>query len=184
MALETNIFRQLECERAFIETVGNYFRSTPSELGVILSCSIVIDEERLRYAFNEYEQDIKRFALFLQSGDPDHHKRAGSLLHALYVSKPIVSLDFKPKLDDVDTLFTPLGVTYGDAEGELSFGHFYQEYHNEFTAFSMAYDVWRQFVENPKEINFEYVHTVCVYLRNNGNLSVESLFILFKSLAA
>ena len=183
MALELNIFRELEDEGNFVARVGDYFRSAPSELGGIISCAIEVDDERLRYAFNEYEQDIKRFAIFLQSGDPDHHKRAGSLLHALYVSKPIVAVEFDPKLVDVDTLSTPLGITYGDAEGELSFGHFFDEYYNEFTAFSLAYAVWRQFVAEPTDIDFEYVHTVCVYLRNNGNLSVESLFILFKSLA-
>jgi len=29
---------------------------------------------------------------------------------------------------------------------------------------------------------FDYLVTVCTYLANNGNLSVESLFMVFKSL--
>ncbi len=179
--MTTNVFRDLEDEAYFIKRVGEHFCSAPSQLSPLLDCVISVDENRLKFAFDEYTQGIARFSLFLQSGDPDHFKRAGALLHALYLSEPIVSVKFSQELAAVDTLMTDLGISYGDAEGSLSFAHFYDEYHNEFTAFSLAYDICRQY-SDLQFIDFNYVHTVCVYLKNNGNLSVESLFIMFKSL--
>lgn len=180
--MTNNVFRNLENDEAyFVGLVGNHFRTAPAQLAPVLECEVVVDDDRLQYAYNEYRQDISRFSLFLQSGDPDHYKRAGALLHALYLSEPIISVEFSPELENFDTLSTPLGITYGDAEGALSFGHFYDEYHNEFTAFSLAYDICRQYGE-VHAIDFDYVHTVCAYLKNNGNLSVESLFMVFKSL--
>src|SRR5690606_22028087 len=140
-----NIFRALEDETYFVEKVGAHFRSVPNELNPVLQCQVEVDDARLKFAHNEYTQGVNRFSMFLQSGDPDHYKRAGALLHALYLSEPIVSVTFDPQLEDVDTLSQPLGVSYGDAEGALSFGHFYHEYHNEFTAFSLAFDSCRQF---------------------------------------
>lgn len=179
-----NIFRKLEEDAEFfIEFVGNHLCKAPAALEPILSCSVSLDMDRLAYAHDQYTQGVRKFALYLQSGDPDHFKRSGSLLHAIYTSKPIDDVTFDPELDAVDTVSTPLGVTYGEAEGALSFGHFFQEYHNEFLGFQLGFDICRQFVEgDPRAIDFEYVHTVCTYLKNNGNLSVESLFMIYKSL--
>ena len=159
------IFRDLEQNEAFfIEHVGSFLALAPGELEPILSCQVAVDKDRLSYAWAEYVQGVRRFSMYLQSGDPDHYKRAGALAHALYLSQPIVSVDFDPALDDADTLCTGLGVTYGDAEGALGFGHFFGEYHNEFIAFALAYDTCRQYEEEPTAIDFPYVHTVCTYL--------------------
>lgn len=177
-----NIFRELEGNSKFVEYVGSYLGSAPSDLNPVLACAITVDPRRLSFGHAEYVQGVERFSLYLQSGDPDHYKRAGALLHALYLSQPIVSVDFDPPLDEVDTLCTGVGVSYGEAENALSFGHFFREFHNEFAAFALAYDVCRQYEPNPREIDFDYLQTVCTYLKNNGNLSVESLFMIFKSL--
>lgn len=178
-----NIFREIEESENFVHLVGEHLRTAPGQLDPILECEVQVDDERLAFAYDQYVQGIRKFALYLQSGDPDHFKRAGALLHAIYTSCPIAKVEFNPELDCVDTIATPLGVTYGEAEGALSFGHFFEEYHNEFMGFQLAFDICRQYVEGePRAIDFEYVHTVCTYLKNNGNLSVESLFMIYKSL--
>ena len=177
-----NIFRDLMDATTFETFVGDYFRSTPTELGEFVSCTLEIDASRLAYAHTEYTQNISKFALYLDSKDPDHYKRAGALLHALYLSNPITSVVFTPELDEVDALSTPLGVSYTDVDKELTFGCFYRDYHNEFTSFALCYDICRQYEENPREITQDYLRTVCTYLFNNRSLSVESLFMLFKSL--
>lgn len=178
-----NVFRKLEeDEEFFVDYVGSYLASAPTDLAPVLTCKIGVAEDRLRYAYAEYVQGVKLFSIYLQSGDPDHYKRSGALLHALYLSRPIVTVEFDPDLENADTLCTELGVTYGDAEGSLSFGHFFNEFHNEFMAFGLAYDTCRQYEEQPTNLDFPYVHTMCTYLSNNGNLSVESLFMILKSL--
>jgi hypothetical protein len=180
--LTSNIFRELEELGTFVSVVGDYFRCAPGQLDAVLSCEITVDDQRLSYAHGEYIQGIQLFSLLLQSGDPDHYKRAGALLHALYLSKPITEIGFDPPLDQVDTLITPIGVSYGSAENALSFGHFFRDYPNEFMGFSLAYNYCHQYESDPRIIDFNYLHTVCNYLKNNGNLSVESLFMVFKSL--
>lgn len=177
-----NIFRDLEDATVFSDLVGKYFEETPADLGEFIDCNVDIDYSRLEYAHTEYTQNISKFALFLDSKDPDHYKRAGALLHALYLSKPITAVVFSPDLDEVDTLATDVGVTYTQINGELTFGEFYRDYHNEFTAFALCYDVCCQYEDSPREFSKDYLRTVCTYLYNNRNLSVESLFMLFKSL--
>ena len=179
-----NIFRQLEASEAFFtEFVGSHFSAAPNELQELIGCSVTIDKERLAYAFDQYIQGIKRFAVILESGDPDHFKRAGALLHAIYSSLPISGVLFDPELDDVDTLVTSIGFNYRDGEDALFFARFFNEYHNEFLGFQLAFEICRMYVPGtPRSIDFEYVQTVCVDLKNDGNLSVESLFMIFKSL--
>ena len=178
-----NTFRDLENREFFVKHVGDYLSFTPFELAPVLSCQVTVDPDRLIFAHDEYTQNVRRFALYLQSGDPDHYKRGGALLHALYMSQPIVEVCFNPELEDVDTLITEPGVTYGDAENALTFGHFYDDYHNEFSAFGLAFDTCRQYEQNSKVLgSFDYVQTVCTYLKNNGNLSVESMYMVLKSL--
>ena len=162
--------------------VGEYFSSAPSELGEFLDCTPELDKSRLAYAHTEYTQNISKFALYLDSKDPDHYKRAGALLHALYLSKPITSIVFRPEMDEVDVLSTPLGVVFADINKEMTFAAFYRDYHNEFTSFALCYDICCQYEEDPRSFTQDYLKTVCTYLYNNRNLSVESLFMLFKSL--
>jgi hypothetical protein len=179
-----NIFRQLEESEAFFtEFVGNHFSAAPDELQSLAKCSVTIDQARLSYAYDQYIQGIGRFAVILESGDPDHFKRAGALLHAIYSSQPITGICFDPELEDIDTNSTPIGITYHDAEDALFFARFFNEYHNEFLGFQLAFEICRMYVPGtPQTVDFEYVYTVCVYLKNDGNLSVESLFMIFKSL--
>jgi hypothetical protein len=144
--------------------------------------TIEIDDARLDYAHNAYVQGVQRFSVVLESGDPDHYKRAGALLNALYLSRPIVSARPTEDIESVDTICTPIGVSYHDSELGLAFAQLYSDHHNELTAFALSYDCCRLYEDSPTEIDLEYVKTACVYLQNNGNLSVESLFMLFKSL--
>lgn len=181
-------FRLLDDRATFISYVKDYFLLPRSELQQFIGCDIEIDDSRLEYASKEYQQNIARFCLYLETKtpdhakDPDHYKRAGALLHALYLSRPIVATVFAPPLDEVDTLSTPIGVTHNDVDKELSFAQFYRDFANEFTSFALAYDICRQYEVSPRAIDWDYVRTVCTYLYNNRNLSVESLFMLFKSL--
>ena len=181
-------FRLLDKPAEFVSYVRDYFLSPREELKDFISCDIVVDNSRLEYAAREYAQNVARFSLYLEKKtpddkkDPDHYKRAGALLHALYLSEPITSIKFSPEIDEVDALTTPIGVTFADVDKEVTFAQFYRDYANEFTSFALAYDVCRQYEDTPTDIDKDYLRTVCTYLSNNRSLSVESLFMLFKSL--
>lgn len=176
------MFKLLDDEEAFKQFVGDFYRRSPSELGTLINCTFEVDDARLALAYQTYMLAIDTFGVLLASENPDHHKRAGALLHALYKTKPIINLSFDPELNDVDTISTPLGVTYSEAENELSFAAFYAEYHNEMTAFFLAFGCCSMYEPEARGYSMPYLHDVCMYLKNNEELSFESLFMLFKSL--
>ncbi|WP_294195456.1 hypothetical protein [uncultured Sphingomonas sp.] len=176
------VFSELEEKSAFQEQVTRYFESVPSEISELLECDVVIDHDLVEYAHTAYTQGVDKFSLLLKSKDPDHFKRAGALLHALYTSKIISSVDYGVSSDEVEAGMGPVHVHIGDIQTSLPFKAFYDEYHNELVAFIMAYQYCAAYEPSPRPYDFDYLQTVCVYLKKNANLSVESFFILFKSL--
>lgn len=176
-----NILRKLEEEDFFVQHVSKHYNST-EDYGDLLSCEVTVDEERLKWAHQDYLQGVREFSIRLDSGDPDHYKRCGALLRALYKIKPIVSVAFDPLIEDFDTLSTPVGVSYSDAQYQISLGRFYDVYHNELTAFSFAYNVCCMYEHEPTTISDAYIHTMCAYLSSSDNLSADSLYMIFKSL--
>lgn len=179
--MAANILKELEDEGYFIKRVGDHFRNT-DDYGGLLECSIKVDDARLTWAHTEYLQSINEFSLRLTSGDPDHYKRTGALLRALYKIKPIVEVTFEPDLGEFDSLFAPVGFTHNDAEYALSLGRMFDLFANEMHAFSFAYNVCATYEQNPTPVNDEYLHTICAYLKGNDNLSADSLYMIFKSL--
>lgn len=176
-----NILRDLEDEEFFVNFVRTHYEST-SDYGNLLSCTVTVDEDRVKWAHKEYQQGVDEFKIRLDSGDPDHYKRCGALLRALYRIKPIVAVDFTPELEEFDTLFTPLGVSHSESEYALSMGRTFSVFHNELTAFALAYNVCAMYENKPSEINADYIHTMCVHLASSDNLSGDSLYMIFKSL--
>jgi hypothetical protein len=174
------LFVDLEDQYRFIEFVGEQLSSAPAEIRAVMRCTNKCDAARIAYAASEYQQNINKFAVLLHSKNPDHYKRAGSLLHALYQSKPIEEVVWESTPEELEAGYTR--VTLGDAEHVLPFATFYEEFHNEMMAFDIAYRCCASYEENPPEYDFDYLHNVCRYLKSNDNLSVDSLFMLFKSL--
>lgn len=164
-----------------MDRVGSHFKST-EDYGDLLACTITVDDERLKWAHKEYQQGVREFSIRLASGDPDHYKRCGALLRALYRIKPITAVEFDPPLEEFDSLFTPIGVSHADAEYALSLGRTFSLYHNELTAFGYAYNICAMYEPNPVRISGKYIHTMCAYLLSNDNLSADSLYMIFKSL--
>lgn len=147
-------------------------------------CKTEVDHDRIDYAHREYCQSVGRFSVLLHSKNPDHYKRAGSLLHALYQTDIITSVDFGVgkfgTADDLESGFTR--VSYGDAQYVLKFVDFFREFHNQVLAFELAYRCCCKYEESPVLYNFDYLHNVCRYLKVNNNLNVDTCFMLFKSL--
>jgi hypothetical protein len=175
-------FSELDDETVFRSKVKSYFESVPNEISDLLECTVEVDDDRVEYAYNAYIQGVERFTLLLKSKDPDHYKRAGALLHALYTSKVITDVGYGVDAEDVECGLGPVHVHHGDIATSLPFKSFYDEFHNEMVAFFMAYRYCAAYDPEPRVFDFDYLQTVCVYLKKNGNLSVESFFILFKSL--
>lgn len=175
------LFSQLDDDAGFKSFVEENFTEAPKEITSVVRCANVIDRDRLEFAANEYSQNIGKFALLLNSENPDHYKRAGSLLHALYQSKPIISVHWESTPEELESGFTRVNV--GDATHVLPFAKFYQEFYNEMMAFDLSFRCCASYeLSTPPKYDYDYLHNVCRYLKSNDNLSVDSLFMLFKSL--
>jgi hypothetical protein len=174
------IFDRLDDTEYFVDFITKRITDAPLELSSVMFVRNVYDIERLSYAADEYRQNINKFAVLLHSRNPDHYKRAGSLLHALYQSQPIVSVECESSVEELEAGYTR--VNFGDAQHILPFAKFYNEYANEVMSFDIAYRCCASYESKPPSYDFDYLHNVCRYLNLNKNLSVDSLFLLFKSL--
>lgn len=174
------LFVELEDRDTFITFMNEQLGSAPAELNSVMHVSNNCDQSLIEYAADEYQQNIAKFSVLLHSKNPDQYKRAGALLHALYQTKPITTVTWESTPEELAAGYTR--VTQGDAEFVLPFAEFYDEFHNEMMAFDIAFRCCASYEGTPVSYDFDYLRNVCRYLKSNGNLSVDSLFMLFKSL--
>ncbi|MGQ3039384.1 MAG: hypothetical protein ACT6TH_08555 [Brevundimonas sp.] len=174
------LFDDLSDKTKFCKFVKDHFSAAPNEIAGLMACKHNISDDRIEYAFDEYTQSISRFAVYLDSKNPDHYKRAGALLHALSVSEIVVSIDLESSSEDLESGFTR--VHNADAEHVLPFVKFYETYFNQALAFHLAYRCCAAYEDNPRPYDFDYLHNVCRYLYDDANVNVEACFMLFKSI--
>ncbi len=177
-----DFFRKLEDAEYFRQFVTGYFENVPHEMADILECLVTVDAARVEYAHGEYIQNIEKFALLLDSADPDHYKRAGALLHALYQANAITDVSFVADLDEIECGMGPVQIHVADVQNGLDFARFYDEYHNEMIAFIFAFQCCAAYEPEECRYDFDYLRTMCVYMGKNSSLSLETFFMLFKSL--
>lgn len=174
------LFKDLEDKDFFCQFIRGRYAEAPKEISAVMAANHVLDDSRVEYSHGEYIQNVSKFAVLLHSENPDNYKRAGALLHALYQSEIVSALHLESSADELEAGYTRVNV--GDAEHMLSFVKFYEEYHNQMLAFNLAYKCCSSYEETPRPYDFDYLHNACRYLKANNNLSVDSLFMLFKSL--
>ncbi|MGX1745001.1 MULTISPECIES: hypothetical protein [unclassified Brevundimonas] len=174
------LFDELADRDQFCAIVKAHLAKAPQQIAALMHCEHEIDDARIEYAYEEYTQSINKFAVYLDSKNPDHYKRAGALLHALATSKVVVEIQLEATGEDLEAGFTR--VTKGDAEHMLPFVQFYETYFNQALAFDLAYQCCAAYEDEPREYDFDYFHNVCRYLYEEANTNVESCFMLFKSL--
>lgn len=179
-----DLFSTLEEERSFVDFIADHFTHAPAQASELFTCKNTVDRARIKLAFQKYQVSITTYRLLLKSGNPDHYKRSGALLNALYKSRIITSVAFDKgeygSIDEVESHEAP-GLSYCDAEHYIKFPRFYQEYYNELLSFDIAYQCCAAYEQNPTEYSFGYLENVCHYLTNE-DLNVDSLSMLMRSL--
>jgi hypothetical protein len=177
----SELFTQIEDKALFLKSVKEHFQQAPGEISWILKCDNALTDERVEFAYDEYKQNLAKFSVLLRSKNPDHYKRAGALLHALYRSKIIIDVHFDEKqLEDLETGF--LQISYGDAQHILKFVDFYKVAANEILSFDLAFRYCATYERAVRVYDVDYLLNVCHYLQTNTDLSVDSCFMLYKSL--
>lgn len=145
-----------------------------------MECSQDIDSGRLSFAHNEYVRNIGKFRVMLKSSDPDHFKGSGALLHALVSSSIASGLSINLSEEQIESGTSRLHVE--DGKHAILQYNYYCSYHNELLAFETAYRCCASYEASPVVPNWDYVQNVCFYLSLNGGRSLETYFMLFKSL--
>lgn len=173
-------FTDLDDLVSFKRIVREHHASFITEIGV-LTVDVVIDEQRLEVAHRIYASNVDQFSVLLGGGNPDQYKRAASLLDALNTSKVIVKYEATSDTEDAETGWK-LGYSHNDLQDDLNAYLFYEHYHNEAAAFDLSFRFCDIYEPDEHNYDTEYAATVCNYLKNNNNLSMESFFIMFKSL--
>lgn len=174
------IFKDLEDEAKFSKFISDSYSSAADEFIEGVTCSHTLDEERVNYAYNEYKQNISKFAVLLHSSNPDQYKRAGALLHSLISSRLVSDLSFFPCKEDIEGGLTR--IHYGDGKYAITQIDFYEAYHSELLAFDVAYRCCASYEEDPVVPSWDYIQNVCFYLSRNSGRGLDTFFMLFKSL--
>ncbi|WP_156394096.1 hypothetical protein [Methylobacterium sp. Leaf94] len=180
-----DIFNRLEDEGFFQEFIRNHFENVPGQVITDFGCTNKVDAERIKYAYIEYMQSIKGYTVLLHSENPDHYKRAGALMQALYKSKIITEVEFTDSdYGDLDAVEADhvLGLSYDDAQDMTRLPRFYREYHNQLLSFDIAYLCCASYEDEPRGFDINYLHNMCFYLWRNEDLSVDSCAMIFRSL--
>src|SRR5690554_55865 len=120
------LFTDLDDKGKFVEFVTQKYLETPPEIQAVMHCDHHLNDARIEYAYNEYCQNIQKFAVYLDSKNPDHYKRAGALLHALQQGSIITSVKLESSADELEAGYSR--VTKADAEAIEPFVRFYEEY--------------------------------------------------------
>lgn len=175
-----DLFNAIEDEDQFVVFVSEKYTRAPEEIADVMHCSISIDLARVKLAHGQYMQNLDKLKILLKSSNPDHYKRAGSLLHSLYQTDIIVEIDPESSADELEAGYTR--VPKFDADSMAEFVRFYESYHNQFHAFDLAYRCCAAYESADKGYDFDYLQNMCRYLRGQSNLSLETFFMLFKSL--
>lgn len=162
-----------------------HFETAPASVIADFPCDHTIDAKRVDVAYGDYKQKITEYSVLLHSVNPDHYKRSGAMLHALYKSKIVVGVQFRDSawgsMEDLEA-GTVLGVSFDHAQQILRFPVFYETFHNELLSFDLAYQLCAAYEDAPRDYDFDYLQNICHYLCKNKDLTVDSLSIIFRSL--
>ena len=175
-----DLFDELNGEESFVEFVSKKYAEAPQEIAHVMHCEIVTDRERIKLAYGQYTQNLEKFTVLLKSSNPDHYKRSGALLHCLYQTDIILSVDPESTADELDAGYSRVGQF--DADHITEFVRFYEGYYNQFHAFDLSYRCCAAYEYVSRPYNFDYLQNMCRYLKGQSNLSLETMFMIFKSL--
>lgn len=176
-------FGQLDDEGFFVDFVDEQFLNGWPRVSKASGAKIVTDREAIKVAYQNYIASLSGYELKLPSKNPDHYKRAGSLLHGLYKAsdiKPIITLEWSA---DVERLkdHDGVGVSHGDAEYWNSFTDWYDDYCNQMMAFDLAFRCCEMHEAGKWKYNKDFMDNICYYMADNTNLNVQSFIMIFKA---
>jgi len=177
-----NILKDIETEAAFLELMAELKKETVWPLSYFFSHDNDINVERARLAHSKYKLEIDRFAMYLNSANPDHYKRCGALFQALHMNPVVRTTEFGEDPEEIRNGFS----RYPQAEEQKIADalEFHRDYFEVFAAFNLCFRICASYEQAMKdELSFRTVECICHYVQNN-KLSADSYYMIFKMLMA
>lgn len=175
-------FEELEDAKFFEAFVTeHYAKDGWSDVIGAPGVTLVLDKDRVRFAFETYHNNLAELRLKVDSANPDHFKRAACLLDALNRASPMKDLQYGDNL--VSDLVTGMafGLSKGDCDYRAEYVRYMWDYGNQIIAFDLAFRCCQTYERANRPYSPNYLENVAHYLSENEGKNVESLYMIFKT---
>lgn len=176
------LFEDLDDKALFTKYVKEIFTKTPVELEYFFKIKNKISDDHISLAFDKYKYEIEWHATYLDSKNPDHYKRAGSLLQSLDANPIVTKIECDYNSEEIANGFTQFNNF--DAAHIERYLRFHETYCNEFAAFNAAYIACCSYEQQIKPITVDLIQHICHFLKANKELPSDAYFMVFKLLMA
>jgi hypothetical protein len=169
-------FSDLDNEAFFVAFVQEHYERGWPHVAAASHSQVKANHELIKLAFETYGLNIKQYTVALSSKNPNHYKRAGALLHALY-KHPIAEVTWGEELErlkDPDAV----GVSYDDAQFWNNFTAYYDEHCNSMMAFDLAFRCCDVYEPTRKTYSKDFLDNMCYYMATNTNINVGSFVMI------
>ncbi|MDX8521818.1 hypothetical protein [Mesorhizobium dulcispinae] len=176
-------FEELDERGFFVAFVKEYYESGWPAANKASGASVTLDAALIDLAFDTYQVSLQQYRVALNSKNPDHYKRAGALLHALYKAAPIVSIEWGEVAERLRN-FDNVGVSYDDAQHWDNYVVWWDNYSNYVMAFDLAFRCCQVYEEAPRPYDKDMLDNMAYYMAENTNINVGSFVTILKAFMA
>jgi hypothetical protein len=174
-------FEDLDDEGFFAALVTEHFtNSNWSDVFAPVGVEPIVDSERVKFAFEVYQNNLKELRLKVHSNNPDHLKRAACLLYALTRAEIITDMNYNGDLVSSLEEGTALGLSHDDCQHRYRFVEYIYRNGNYVLPFDLTFRCCQVYEDRKKPYTFNYLEHVTRFLEV-GNADVESLHMLLTS---
>jgi hypothetical protein len=185
-------FRDLDDVGLFTQIITDHFTHAWDEVTGAVSVTPVVSEERVGFAFELYQANLKALRLKVPSQDPDHYKRSACLLDALIHAQVIEDVTYdQGRIDELESGMMH-GVNYDEAQEEvarikvegqamlLKLFEFFGHNANEGMAFDLAFRCCQTYETADRPYGPHYFESVIHYLCEYDGGDIGGLYLIFK----
>lgn len=178
----SSLFLDIDDKEKFEACIKGFYDQDPKKISSVLPCRITKDFSDIGKTYEDYQKELEFFKSTIRSRNPDQFKRAAALLSALLKSDFIKKIDFGADLDELDGGFSPVSFHHQDFIHAMPYIKLYDTYRVEIFAFAASFWACSTYSLKAPRFDFDYLETICAFLRQNPHVGVESYFLIFKSI--
>ncbi|MGX8010971.1 hypothetical protein ACVDG8_019430 [Mesorhizobium sp. ORM8.1] len=181
--VEFTRFEELDDRDFFVEFVEGYYATGWPAAYKASGSSVAVSRDLINLAFDTYQLSLQSYRVALHSKNPDHYKRAGALLHALYKASPIVSVEWGDEAERLRN-FDNVGVSYDDAQHWDNFVVWWDNYSNYVMAFDLAFRCCQVYEQAARPYDKDVLDNMAYYMAENNNINPGSFVAILKAFMA